>query len=245
LVLAQRIASLGLSARSGAGIKVRQPLAKVLVHVNVGRAELSDDLIAIVLDELNIKAFNFVEEAGELVSYRILPNNKLLGPKFGAQFPEVRAALAGLDPGEVASKVEGGEMVTILLGGEPVYLAPEEILVETQPAEGLAVAADKMVTVAVDSVITPDLRAEGLAREIVRRIQAQRKNADFNIEDRITTYYLAEGDLAGVFRDWSEYIKAETLTIELVAGESAPEAYTETHQVEGMEFTIGVQQVMI
>ena len=133
----------------------------------------------------------------------------------------------------------------ILLGGEPVYLAPEEILVETQPAEGLAVAADKMVTVAVDSVITPDLRAEGLAREIVRRIQAQRKNADFNIEDRITTYYLAEGDLAGVFRDWSEYIKAETLTIELVAGESAPEAYTETHQVEGMEFTIGVQQVMI
>ena len=242
MALAQRIASLGLSARSGAGIKVRQPLAKALVHVNMGSAELSDEVIAIVSDELNIKAFTFVEEAGELVSYRILPNNKLLGPKFGAQFPKVRAALASLDPAGVTSKIEAGELVTITLGDESINLTPEEILVETQPAEGLAIAADKVVTVAVDSVITPKLRSEGLAREIVRRVQAQRKNADFNIEDRITTYYLAEGDLSEVFTTWGDYIKAETLTTELVAGEPAPEAYTETHRVEGMEFTIGVLQ---
>ncbi|MCK5430553.1 MAG: isoleucine--tRNA ligase, partial [Anaerolineales bacterium] len=242
MALAQRIASLGLSARSGAGIKVRQPLAKALVHVNIGSAELSDEVIAIVSDELNIKAFTFVEEAGELVSYRILPNNKLLGPKFGAQFPKVRAALASLDPAGVTSKIEAGELVTITLGDESIKLTPEEILVETQPAEGLAIAADKVVTVAVDSVITPKLRSEGLAREIVRRVQAQRKNADFNIEDRITTYYLAEGDLSEVFTTWGDYIKAETLTTELVAGEPAPEAYTETHRVEGMEFTIGVLQ---
>jgi isoleucyl-tRNA synthetase len=242
MALAQHIASLGLSARSGAGIKVRQPLAKVLVYVNVGHAELGDDLIAIVSDELNVKAFEFVEEAGELVEYRILPNNKLLGPKYGAQFPKIRAALAGLEPAGVVSKVEAGEIINMAVEGDNYDLIPEEILIETQPAKGLTIAADKMVTVAVDSVITPELRTEGLAREIIRRVQAQRKNADFNIEDRITTYYIAEGDLAEVFTAWGDYIKAETLTTELVAGEPSHEAYTETHKVDGMDLTIAVQR---
>jgi len=104
------------------------------------------------------------------------------------------------------------------------------------------VAADKLVTVAIDTVLTPELKAEGLAREVVRRIQAQRKNADFNIEDRITTWYEAKGELAEVFTTWSEYIQAETLTTELVAGAPPAEAFIETHKVEGQEFTIGVKQ---
>jgi isoleucyl-tRNA synthetase len=90
----------------------------------------------------------------------------------------------------VANLAEAGELVPITVNGQTIRLSPEEILVDTQPVEGLAVSADKMVTVAVEAAITPSLRAEGLAREIVRRVQAMRKNADFNIEDRITTYFL-------------------------------------------------------
>ena len=240
--LARRVASLGLSARSNAGLKVRQPLAKVLAHVSEGSTELSADLIAIVADELNVKGLEFVAEADALIRYKVLPNNKLLGPKFGADFPKVRASLAALDPADIAAKVAADAPISFEVDGKPVSLTADEVLVSTEGAEGMAVAADKLVTVAIDTVLTPELKAEGLAREVVRRIQAQRKNADFNIEDRITTWYVAEGQLTEVFAAWGDYIQAETLTTELVAGEPPAEAFIETHKVEGQEFSIGVKQ---
>jgi len=237
--LARQVASLGLSARNSAGIKVRQPLAKVLVYAGKG-VTLSDKLVDIVLDELNVKAVEFVEDPTRLVTYKLLPDNKLLGPRFGAKFPKVRAALTAADPVEVARLVKAGVPVTIEVDGEQVELAPEEILVETVPLEGLAVAHDKLATVAVDTNITPELEAEGLAREVVRRIQAMRKNADFNIEDRITTYYQTEGDLEAVFQTWRDYIKAETLTTELNAGEPPESAYVEEHKVGGQALKLGI-----
>ena len=239
--LARRIASLGLSARGSANLKVRQPLAKALAFVDSGKAELRDELVEIVADELNVKGLEFVDQADKLVTYRILPNNKLLGPKFGKDFSKVRVALEAADPAKVAKAVEAGAEVQIMLEGDQLRLLAEEIVVETQPAEGLAVANDKGVTVAVDAVLTPELKTEGLAREITRRIQAMRKNAGFNIEDRITTSYEAEGEMLSVFEDWSEYIKAETLTTELVAGLQA-DAYIEEHKVEGLQIKLGVKQ---
>jgi isoleucyl-tRNA synthetase len=240
--LARRVASLGLSARSNAGLKVRQPLAKVLAHVSEGSAELSDELVAIVADELNVKGLEFVAEAEALIRYKVLPNNKLLGPKYGADFPKVRAALAALNPADVAAQVAEEAPVDLKVDGKTISLSPEEVLVSTEGAEGMAVAADKLVTVAIDTILTPELKSEGLAREIVRRIQAQRKNADFSIEDRITTWYSAEDELAAVFTTWGDYIQAETLTTELVAGQPPAQAFVETHKVEGQEFTIGIKQ---
>jgi len=123
-----------------------------------------------------------------------------------------------------------------------VTLSHEEVLVNTEAAEGLAVSTDRFLTVAVDTVLTPELRSEGLAREIVRRVQAQRKNADFNIEDRITTWYVAEGELVEVFQTWGSYIQAETLTTELLAGEPPEDAYVESHEVEDAVVQIGIRQ---
>jgi len=240
--LARRVASLGLSARGNAGLKVRQPLAKVLVNVNEGSADLSTDLLEIVTDELNIKTLEFVADAGEMVSYKVLPNNKLLGPRFGADFPKVRTALNGLPPAQVAGKIAAGEAVIVEVNGETVALTGEEVLVSTEAAEGMAIAADKLVTVAIDTVLTPELKIEGLAREVVRRIQAQRKNADFNIEDRIKTWYVAPGELSNVFTAWEEYIKTETLTVDLVASEPPIDAFIEEHMVEGQELKLGVKK---
>jgi isoleucyl-tRNA synthetase len=242
MALARRIASLGLGARGNANIKVRQPLARALVYVSDGKGELTDELAAIVTDELNVKAFEFVAEEGKLVSYRLLPDNKLLGPKFGPKFPKVRAALAAADAAAAASRVRAGLPVTLTVDGEAVELAPEEILVQTQPSAGLAVAADKGVTVAVDATITPELRAEGLAREVVRRIQTMRKEAGFSIDDRITTSYTAEGELAEVMAAWGDYIRAETLTTQLVAGPAPAGAYSESHTIEGLALTLGVKK---
>ncbi|RMF42761.1 MAG: isoleucine--tRNA ligase, partial [Anaerolineae bacterium] len=136
MALARRIASLGLSARANANIKVRQPLSRVLVDVGSRARSLSEELTAIVVDELNVKHLEFVEDAGALVSYRILPNNKLLGPKFGKDFPAVRKALAALPPAEVAAKVAAGETVTLEVNGQTVELSGEEILVQTEAAAG-------------------------------------------------------------------------------------------------------------
>jgi isoleucyl-tRNA synthetase len=236
--LTRRIASLGLSARSSNNLKVRQPLAKALVYA--GKMRLTEELVEVVLDELNVKAFEWVDTPEKLVTYRVLPDNKLLGPKFGAKFPRLRAALLAADPLAVAACVRDNLPVTLVVDGESVELAPSEILVSTQPVEGLAVAADKAITVAIDAVITPELRAEGLAREIVRRVQEMRKNAGFEIADRITTYYVAEGSLADVMQTWAGYFQAETLTVELVAAPPPAEAYCEDHTIDGKTVKIGV-----
>jgi isoleucyl-tRNA synthetase len=150
--------------------------------------------------------------------------------------------LHSLEPSQVAAKVAAGEPVTVELNGETIALTGEEVLISTESAEGLAVAADKLVTVAIDTTITSEMKAEGLAREIVRRIQTQRKNADFKIEDRITVWYVASDEIARVFTDWGEYIQSETLTTELVAGESPADAFVEKHNVEGKEITIGLKR---
>jgi isoleucyl-tRNA synthetase len=238
--LARRVTSLGRSARENASLKVRQPLSKVLVHA--GNAVLRQELVEIVEDELNVKSFEFVEQEGALVNYKVLPDNKVLGPKFGARFPHVREALAHADPVKVAAAVRAGLPVTINLAGEPVELEPETILVSTEPVLGLAVAADKYITVGIDSSLTPELKAEGLAREVVRRVQDMRKKAGFNIEDRITTCYQAEKILADVFTTWGEYIASETLTTQLLDAPTLEGAYVEEHKLEGETVVLAVRQ---
>jgi isoleucyl-tRNA synthetase len=244
MALARQVASLGLAARSGANLKVRQPLAKAMAFAGGGKT-LTPELVEIVTDELNVKTFEFVEEAGRLVNYRVLPDNKLLGPKFGAQFPRVRAMLAAMDPAKVAAAVQSGVPLALSVDGQAVELAPNEVLVQTLPVEGLAVATDKGISVAVDATLTPALKAEGLAREIVRRVQDMRKKAGFNIEDRITTYYLAPSPsdlLKDVLASWTGYLCAETLTVELVNVQPPAGAYVEEQQVEGDTLTLGVQR---
>ena len=243
--LARQIASLGLSARGNVGLKVRQPLAKVLVHMQDSEQSgfTMASILDIVKDELNVKDCIFVDDAGELVSYTLLPDNAKLGPRYGADFPKLREALSKLDSAEVKSKLDAGESVALKFGKQEIELAPDEILVNSAPAEGLAVAVEKGVTVAIDAELTPELKAEGQAREIVRRIQDMRKNADFNIEDRIRTYYQAEGEMAEVFTAWADYIKAETLTEELLLEDAPKKAYSQSQQIDGVDLIIGVLQI--
>ena len=245
MALARRITSLGLSARSSANLRVRQPLAKALIHVQTGRQELTTDTLEIVADELNVKAIEFVADPGALVSYKVLPNNRLLGPKLGKDFPKVRASLAAMSADAVVNQINTGQPVELDVNGETLALLPEEIVVQTQPAAGFAVVADKVLTVAIDTELTPDLRAEGTSREVVRRIQTMRKNADFNIEDHITTWYTTpDTDLAQVLDDWGKYIQIETLTDNLVNEPPPTDAFVETHKIDDAALTLGVKRCM-
>jgi isoleucyl-tRNA synthetase len=243
MALARQVVTLGHAARAQANVKVRQPLGEVVV-VAPGRA---DDLAAmrdLIVDELNVKDLEVAREAGELVHYRLLPVNQVLGPRFGKLFPKVRAALSAVaDPAAAAAALEAGQSLTLDVDGQAVELAPDEVLVQTEARAGLAVLSEGGVTVALDTELTPDLLAEGLAREVVRRVQTLRKEADFQLDDRIVTTYQADTELGAVISAWSDYIRAETLSDELLASPSQEGAFTQTYEVEGHPLTLGVSLV--
>ena len=244
MAFARQVCSLGLSARSSAGIKVRQPLRRVLIHGGEGKSALTEAYRAIVLDELNVKAFEPVDEASRLVEYRLLPNSKILGPKFGKEFPAVREALSAADPAAVLPKLHAGEPVTLTVNDRPIELAADEILVQTRPAEGLAIAADRGVTVAIDTTLTDDLRAEGLAREVVRRVQNLRKEAGFDIADKIILTYQSGGRVVRVVNQWADYIKTETLALEIRHALIPERAFMKMEQIDGETVTLGVERVV-
>jgi isoleucyl-tRNA synthetase len=178
-----------------------------------------------------------------LVNYKVLPNLKLLGPKWGKLVPAVRQALSERDADEIVAKVSAGESVTLSVNGQEVELTPEELLIQTEPAEGLAVAADKFITVGIDINISEALAAEGLARELVRRIQNMRKDAGFDIADRITVYYQAEGEVHHVFEQWADYIKAETLAVDIKHQLIPEAAFQRRERVDSLDVMVGVRRV--
>jgi isoleucyl-tRNA synthetase len=219
MALAMQIAALGRSARSTSGIKLRQPLSRVRACAGSDAVNLGM-LADLVTDELNVKSLEFVDQAADLIEYEIglLPN--ILGPKHGRRFPLLRKWVAAADAGLLAKRFQAGLSVTVELedGGPAVELLPEEVEVRTLGREGYAVAGEKNVLVAVDVTITPELAREGMARDFVRRLQTLRKEADFQLDDRIFAYYDAAEELNAVVDEWNTYIQAETLSVGLVAG---------------------------
>jgi len=241
--LARETASQGLSARSNVGIKVRQPLAQVLVHVKEGRAELDEELIEIVQDELNVKDLSFVQDAKSLLAYKVLPDNRALGPKYGADFPKVQEALSKQDPDEIVNLVNEGKDIPLELEGIQILLTAEEVLIRTEAAEGLSTVDSKLLTVAIDTEITAELRDEGLAREIIRRIQDFRKQADFDISDRISLVYQATPTLQNAVETHQDYIMEETLTVEMSEGDPEKDMFSGSASFEGEEATLGIKVV--
>jgi len=241
MFLARRIASLGLGARGSANIKVRQPLAKALVYVTEGQKMPTEEMLDIVADELNVKAIEFVQDEGELVNYRVVADGKLLGPKYGKQFPRIRAALAEMEPAPVAQRVREEQPVAVQVDGETVELLPEEILVDTEAAEGLAVTADKGVTVAIDAVITAELMQEGLVRDLVRYIQTMRKTADYQLDDRITVgLFGLDGQARAAVEAFQDYLCEETLCTTLVTEDHDGAAWDHREQIKLAGETIEV-----
>jgi isoleucyl-tRNA synthetase len=242
--LAIKVASLGRSARGLGGVKLRQPLSKAVVAGPFAeREEPLGPLAELVLDELNVKELRFTADAGEIVTHVLKPDLRLLGPKYGAQLPKLQEAVAALDVAESVMKLSAGEALSVELGGETVQLQPEEIAVETQPREGYAISEEGEYVVGVDLTLTEELVAEGLARELVRRMQNLRKEADFRIEDKIHTFYEGDPGLVGVMRDYADYIRQETLSEEMMEGAGPEGSHTGRFQIDGKEMTFHLLNV--
>jgi len=247
MALAMQVSALGRSARSTSNVKLRQPLARARVYAGQQAADLGN-LADLVTDELNVKRLEFVEQEADLVEYEIglLPN--VLGPKYGRRFPLLRKAISAgtaADAGAMARRFQAGLSVAVELddGGPPAELLPEEVEVRMHGREGYAVAEDKGLVVAMDVTLTPELAREGLARDLVRRVQTLRKEADYQLDDRIILYYDAAGEPQSVLEEWAAYIQAETLSLELVSGPVPGDVdRQETFELGGHPLAMGVKR---
>ncbi len=241
--LVMRVASLGHAARNKAQIKVRQPLAAAVVKTRTPaeRAAL-EVLVDQLQEELNVKEVRFVDTE-DLVDYRVKPVHAKLGPKYGALLPRLSEALAHLSAEGVARRVQAGEPVEVSVDGQVIELLPDEILVETVEKAGYAVAVEGETVVAIETKLTDELVREGLAREVVRRIQTLRKDAGFELDDRIRTYYQASEYLASVIAEHAAYITSETLTEELSEAMPPASVMAGSFSIDGETITLGVERL--
>ncbi len=235
--------SLGRAARKQAGVRIRQPLAEVLIRLPRGEslAQFEDELT----DELNIKTVRWLGVGDGVVSYRFKPNLRSVGRKFGKLVPALREALAQLDADSAsaaAHKVEANQSFDIAVAGETLTLEPDDVLMEATSPEGYAVAEGDGVLVALVTTLTDELRREGLAREIVRNLNDARKAADLQLTDRIsaTLQPSAEVDLSPVLAEYADYIKSETLCGDLALGAPGSDAYTSEMSLESGSVTLGI-----
>ncbi len=236
VAISRAAVALGHSIRSSSSVKVRQPLGKAIVVVTHDQRDSVERTKDIIADELNVKSVELAENEADFVTYKLLPDNKKLGPKFGQKFPQVRAALQSADGFAVAHAVRSGQSVTL---GE-FTLAPDEILVTPQPREGFAIASEGGVVVALDTHITPELKSEGQAREVVRRVQDLRKQAGFEISDHIELTYQADSDVKAAIEQWATYIQSETLADSMTEGE--PQGAVDEGEIDGIRVKLGVMK---
>jgi isoleucyl-tRNA synthetase len=218
---ARTVVTLGHAVRAAGNLKVRQPLGRVIVVAPPEQKERLLSNAALITDELNVKTMELAPDEAELVTYQLMPNNPRLGPRLGSLFPKVRAALNHrmlTSPLYVIGALRSGKSITLKVDDQTVELAPDDVIITPQPRPGFAVKAEGEYVVALDTTITPELRAEGLAREVVRRVQDLRKSAGFDISDRIVTHYAASEGLTKAIAAHADYIKGETLSERLEAG---------------------------
>jgi isoleucyl-tRNA synthetase len=174
---------------------------------------------AVIAEELNVKAVEFSDQPEKYVDHEVLPNFKLLGPKLGKLMPKVKPALARMSGAELLANIRDNGKIDLVIDGQAVALTPEEVEVRLQAKPGWAAANDKGAVVVLATEITPELLAEGLARDFVRAVQDRRKDTGCEFTDRIEIGVVAESaGLRAAIDAFGDYIAAETLALSIAAG---------------------------
>lgn len=235
---AMQIVTLGRAARNAVSIKNRQPLANLFIHAE---RDLGEAYREIIRQELNIKTVHFVSDASDFSDYRFKPQLKLLGKKYGKQINEVREALAALNGSAAKKELDKNGSIALTISTGEIQLTAEELLIETAQKEGFESLSDKGVTIVLDTTLTPELIEEGFVREIVSKIQSMRKDAGFEVTDRIVIYQTGSEKIADLLWNNREEISSEVLADEIHLGEI--DGFTAEWDVNGETTSFGVVKV--
>ena len=222
------VVALGRAARNAGNLKNRQPLAEMRVASN-RPLDLGEELTAVALDELNVKKMTPVADGASLVKYVLKPQLRTLGPKYGKKLKAITQFLASCDGAQVVSAVRADGSYSVELDGETVVLLEEDLQIFTESAEGFSAAVGGGITVALDTRLTEDLLDEGCERELVSRIQSMRKEAGFEVTDRIRVYYRAEGRAQRMLERGA--FASDVLAESVIPGEA--EGFAKTIDVNG------------
>src|SRR5215211_7402817 len=238
--VARDAVELGRAARAQAKLKLRQPLGEAVVVAADREREAIGRLESIVLDELNVKRLRYVSQAGELGRFELKPNYRALGPRFGKRMPQVAQAVAALDADTAAATLRDGGTVAVNIDGKDHPLSADDLQLVLKPLEGYQVERSGTHAVALNLELDEGLRREGLAREVVHAVQAARKAAGLQVEDRITLTLGGDDELLEAARAHEDYVTGETLAANLSydGADGADRA-----EIEGRELRIAVERV--
>ena len=230
------IVVLGRSARNAANIKNRQPVASMYVQ---GKA-LPDMYVSIIADELNVKEVKFVDDASSFISYRVKPQLKTLGPRYGKLLPKINQYLAGEGVGNaVVAAHNRGESYKFDIDGTEISLSAEDVLVSTEENAGFVTVTEHDLSVVLDTNLTPELIEEGFVREIVSKVQTMRKEAGFEVTDHIVLSHHGNSLIEGIFARHGAEIAADTLADSIKPGASG---YVKDWEINGESVTLGVEK---
>ena len=227
------VVALGRAARNSGSVKNRQPLSEMLVASN-RPLSIEGELMAVALDELNVKKMTFVTDGASLVRYELKPQLRTLGPKYGKKLKAITAFLANCDGAEVVSAVRTNGSYTVELEGEQIVLLEEDLQIFTQSAAGYATAVGGGITVALNTQLSEELLDEGTERELISKIQTMRKEAGFEVTDRIAVYFTAAGRAEKMLKKGG--IAADVLAVSIAEGSA--EGFTRTLDVNGDSVTL-------
>ena len=227
----------GRACRNTANIKNRQPIGQMYIKAE---HELDEMYVSIIEDELNVKKATFTEDVSSFTSYSFKPQLRTVGPKYGKFLGGIQKALASLDGNAAYAELKANGVIKLPEVDASIELAEEDLLISMAQTEGFVADGDNYVTVVLDTNLTPELLEEGFVREIVSKIQTMRKEADFEVMDRITVSYESSAKIKDVFEANKDVIAGEVLADEIVCGVSG--THTKEWNINGEKVTLSVSR---
>jgi len=235
---------LARAARNRAGIKTRQPLSRLFISArNDEEKQALERFRDLITDEINVKSIKFADELSQFVGFELKPVFSLIGRKYGKLVPRIAETLKKGDPAGAKAALEQDGVLKLHVGDEMVELLPEEVEISVLDKEGYVTETEGELFVALSTELTRGLVQEGFAREIVNKVQFMRKEADFNVTDRIKLYIKSTDAVYEALENYGEYIASATLSRERVE-EPGPSTYTKEWDINGEKAVIGIEQII-
>ena len=232
-----KLVVMGRACRNTSNIKNRQPIGQMFVKAGFDLPEFYQEIVA---DELNVKNVKFTEDVRDFTSYNFKPQLKTVGPKYGKMLGGIKAALDSVDGNAAMDELNAEGSLKLDVNGQEITLFREDLLIETAQIEGYVSENDNGITVVLDTNLTPELLEEGFVREIISKVQTMRKEADFEVMDRIRVTYDGSGKAEEIFAKYAGEIAGEVLANEVVKAQ--PSGYVKEWKINGEAVTMGVEK---
>jgi len=229
---------IGRACRNVTNIKNRQPIAQMFIKADW---KLNDFFTAIIAEELNVKKVTYTEDVRAFTSYSFKPQLKTLGPKYGKLIGEIRNALAALDGNAAMDILNAEGSVKLTVAGQEISLSKDDLLIEMTQMEGFVASSDKGITIVMDTNLTPELIEEGFVREIISKIQTMRKDAGFEVMDRIIVTVSGNDKLAQLMEQNAALIKQVVLAEKILTAKQ--QGFTKEWDINGEKVTLGVEKI--